>query len=243
MVFINKIVAPVDRPQVAAPKPAPAPAPPRLDRLDERLLEHLRDAGSCPTWTLLDIVADEQAPRDRTAGRLLRLDLLGRLKRLRRLGLAFLVGRNWVSDTRPDPAMRRPAGRRRRTGSGLRHNRGVSADKRLPHPPKQESPHQVGAQLLHQTPASYSADMGGGNIKIAPDRALIAQAARNLARLPRRPVRRWSGMIGPIRSYRGMVVRLPDGREVYALGARRGQVPYTAQPDGPVGAVDGLGRD
>jgi hypothetical protein len=81
------------------------------------------------------------------------------------------------------------------------------------------------------------------NIKIATGSAQVAEAARRLARLPRRLKRRWSGWIGPIRSYRGMVVRLPSGREVCALGARRGQVPFTSQPDGLLGALDGLGRD
>jgi hypothetical protein len=110
---ISFIVAPANSPQIAPPKP-PAPAPPQLDRLDKRLLEQLGDAGACPTWTLLDMVAEEQAPCDRTAGRLLRLELLGRLKRLRRLGLAFPVGRNWISASKPDPAMRQSAVRRRR---------------------------------------------------------------------------------------------------------------------------------
>jgi hypothetical protein len=240
---ITFIVAPLDRPQIAAPKP-PASVAPQLDWLDERLLAHLRDAGSCPTWTLLDIVADEQAPRDRTAGRLLRLNLLRRLKRLRRLGLAYPVGRNWISATKPDPAIRRPTGRRRRrTATRLRSVCAVSAgtasrSQEVGHPayplhfqmdqvPLAPSPRPVDAEQTESVPA--------------PE--LVSAAAQQLARLPRRAVRRWSGWISEdVRSFRNMRVELPGGEQAFVFGVLRGRLVFTSVPDGPWGDTDGIGK-
>ena len=50
-------------------------------------------------------------------------------------------------------------------------------------------------------------------------------------------------MIGRVRSYRNMPIWLADGRLVYALGAKRGRVVFTSDPDGPLGSRDGLGRN
>jgi len=211
IVVIAFIVAPPDKPQIAAPKP-PVPAPPRLDRLDERLLECLRDAATCPTWTLLDIVADEQAPRDRTAGRVLRLELLGRLKRLRRLELAFPVGRNWISATKPDPALRQSAVRwRRRTATRSRSTCAVSAGKAsAPHEaglPAHQPHFQVDQAPLASSPPSVEAEQ----TKSVPAPALVSAAARQLASLPRRVARQWSGWITD-EGYAGPCSRCAIGR-------------------------------
>jgi hypothetical protein len=45
-------------------------------------------------WSFPNAVAEEQAPRDRTEGRVLRLQLWERLTRLRKLGLVVFAGRN-----------------------------------------------------------------------------------------------------------------------------------------------------
>ena len=70
-----------------------------------------------------------------------------------------------------------------------------------------------------------------------------SEAGRALTRLPRHLKRRWSGWIGPVRCFKNMLIRLHDGRVVYALGARRGHVVFTSQADGPIGSLDGVGRD
>ena len=38
-------------------------------------------------------------------------------------------------------------------------------------------------------------------------------------------------------------MRLSTGESVFAFGALRGRVVFVSQPDGPIGTVNGLGRD
>jgi len=69
---------------------------------------------------------------------------------------------------------------------------------------------------------------------------MISAAAQQLAKLPR-DKKRWSGWIGDTRCYRNMPIRLADGRQVFALGALRGKIIYTSQPNGPIRVVATLG--
>ena len=240
--MITFIIAPVDRPQIAAPKP-PATVPPRLDWLDERLLEHLRDAGTCPTWTLLDIVADEASPRDRTAGRLLRLELFGRLKRLRALGLAFSFGRNWISATKPAPETWRPAvKRRRRSVKRVRSNPAVSVGKvSVPQEAGYEA-QKVHFQMDRVPPTSSPRPVDAEQTESGNDSQRVSEAARQLSTLSRQAVRRLSGWISDeVRSFRNMQVALPGGRRVFVFGVLRGRLVFTSVPDGHVGDTGGVG--
>src|SRR5437773_11684056 len=85
-VVITTFVAPESAPQVLRPTTSP-PKSPRLDWIDQLLLDRLADAGSCPTWTLLNAVEVGHPADDRTRRRLVRLQLWDRLQRLRRWGL------------------------------------------------------------------------------------------------------------------------------------------------------------
>jgi len=236
---LDVIIAPPDARQVYVAPPQPPPVP-RLDGTDLRIIEAVRDVGLVKVWSVLNMLSDDTG-LDRSAGRDARRALWDRVRRLKRLKLVFGVGRNEVTATRPPARLR---ARRRRSSVGILHGaRPVSAANRQPHPSKRESPHPVEAPRFRQTPAIYQMSMDAEKTKSVPDPEQVTQAARSLASMPRRPRRRWSGMIGRIRSFKNLRIQLPDGRVVYALGAKRGRVVFTSQPDGPVGSVDGLWRD
>jgi hypothetical protein len=77
----------------------------------------------------------------------------------------------------------------------------------------------------------------------APSPAEVSLAASALARLPRRPKRRWSGWIGPARSYRGMPIKLASGKQVFAFGCLRGRTVWSTLPDVLNFSVAGVGVD
>jgi hypothetical protein len=224
MALLNVIAAPPSAPQIAAPAPPPPSKPPRLDPMDELLLAHLRDAGTCPVWVLLNSVADAIMPPDRTSGRLLRLKLWDRLKHLRKMGLAFSVGRNWISDTKPDPTTRRHVHGRRQTVTGSRSAPAVSAvalstthDQRCHgcEPPDQAIVvSEQGSALVTEPEKTES----------APAPAEITQAGRSLACLPRSQPRRLTGWLHGEHCRRGRLVVLPDGERASILWCSRGRI-------------------
>ena len=225
------------------PPHALSPAQPWLRQCDQQLLEHLRDAGSCPIWSLLNLVADAQSPRDRTAGRLLRLELLNRVNRLRRVGLVFLIGRNWISASKFDPAVRRPAARRRRrTVRGLRSIRAVSV-RTGTEPQGAPSPtHEVHRQMFNEPSAPSSSAVETEKTVSGNEPQRISEAARQLARLPRRP-KRWSGWLNDrVRTYRNMRLVLPGNRIAFVFGVLRGRVVYTREANTCAGDPDEAGR-
>jgi hypothetical protein len=178
------------------------------------------------------MVADEQSPRDRTAGRVLRLELLGRLKRLRRLGLAFPLGRNWVSDTKPDPAMQRPAGRqRRRRAARSRSVRAVSAGKSPSLPEQPVLDYLVKPHLSAMYSAISHAVEKPEKIEsvLAPEQ--VSAAARALAKLPRNQARKLTGLLHGRRSWRGQRILLPGGRPAFVWGCMRGKVVWSLDPE------------
>jgi hypothetical protein len=266
MILINELIAPISAPQVAGPQPPPVPVQPRLDSIDQLLLERLHDLGSCPIWSLLNVVANEHSPGNRTAVRLLRLRLWDRLKRLCRLGVAFSFARNQISATEPDPARRRPAFRRqRRAVVGSPPMLGGSAATPSVQQEVGRPVHQAQFQLDKVNPVSSDAPSSAkereheaDQVQFQMDKPIstpcppptdvekaksghepqrISEAARQIARLPRRP-KRWSGWIGDVRSYRNMRVELPGGDQVFVFGVLRGWLIYSREPDGPAGDPD-----
>jgi hypothetical protein len=225
------LIAPESAPQIFRPAPVPA-KPLRLDWIDQLLLERLADAGSCPTWTLLNAVEAEHPAQDRTRGRLFRLQLWDRLKRLRRLGLLYSVGRNKITASRPAPTTRRQTlRRRRRTVDGLRSFRGVSV---VPASSSSEAGRrgfQVHLQMDKWKPAPRALAVEVEKNKRVPAPEDVSTAARQLARLPRRPKRAWSGWINDrTRAYRNMPVKLPGNRNAFVFGVLRGRLVFTLQP-------------
>lgn len=237
MIFSNIIIGP----EYAPPNPPqpPSPAQPWLRQCDQQLLERLREAELCKTWSLLNVVADEQAPRDRTAGRLLRLELLGRLKRLRRLGLVFSVGRNRVSATKPDPTMRRPTVRRRRlTVAESTSFCAVSATTTSASVEAKREANHVQYKIDAGSPAPTAA----GNEVAKTESALIpdtlSEAARQLARLPRNQSRTMTGWLHGQHCWRGRLLELPNGEVAALHWCSRGRVLLAGYRDDPLADED-----
>ena len=201
--MLSVITAPPNAPQNYTPIPAP-PVPPRLDRLDRRLLEVVRDEGVVQVWFLLNNIGDEEAPGDRAKAREIRLALWARLKRLLRLRLVWRHRRRAVGISEPPvrPALPRQVRRlsswrkRKRiaTVRPLRHaDAGSTAacensDERSP------QAQQVAFQLVSQDFRAAAPTEVVPQSKSAPSREQVTAAARQLATLPRKR-KKWSGWL------------------------------------------------
>lgn len=196
---------------------------PKLDWIDKLLLERLRDAGTCKTWSLLNSIVDEQNPRDRTDGRLQRLRLLDRVKRLRALGLIFSVGRNNISDTKP--SKRRSTIRRRRpTVANTASILAVSAPAKSSAHEAQRQGQQAQDQLNKGVSSPNSSAIDVAKTKSAEEAQRISQAASALARLPRNQNRRYTGWLRGKHCWRGRLLVLPNGEIAPLLWCSRGKV-------------------
>lgn len=230
--MISVIIAPASSPQVATAKPS-VPNNPRLDELDERLLETVRDSGLTNVWSILNIVCNEEAPQSRGEGRTIRLRLLNKVQRLHRLGLLFLVGRNSVSPVKPDPTTdRQIIGRRRRTVRKSHPFRPVSA----PIEPSQTMKVKPQFPLLSEGDRVNRLVMDSAQhpekTKSADNGEQVSKAARSLARLTRKKrARRWTGWLGNIHLWRGAQVTLPTGRIAHVYGAIRGNIIVLKPPE------------
>ena len=215
-------------PQKSLPPPPPPPPPPPktvLDWQDERLLERLRDAEECPTWSLINSFVADHSPRDRKTIKDLSLEMLSRLKRLRDLGLVFPLGRNWISATKPDPTKRRPKIRRRRA-SVAKESKGGAVSAVTPSNPQvvPDLPHQVRTKLANTNPASGSPAVGAVKTESVPTAEPVAAAARQLARLPRNQPREYTGWLHGQHCWRGRLLILPDNTVVPLFWCNRGRV-------------------
>ncbi len=241
--LISYVVAPEIVAQVYKPQPHVPPAP-QLDHIDNDIVAVVREHGPVKIWTLLNRLAEAEGAGRRTEGRIARLNLLGRVRRLKRLEQIFGVGRNELVAVKPSLQSTRPRPRRQRVSvsksSVLSAVSGVSPAALAQQP---EIHYVVASKLVSSSEPPARASTGSLKSESAITTAQASETARLLALLPRRARRRWSGMIGSARSFKNMRIKLPDGRVVYALGAKRGRVIYTSQPDGQIGSVDGLERD
>jgi hypothetical protein len=224
--LIDVICAPLDAPQVSIIPPQ-KPQPPQLDRLDVKLIEAIREFGLTKVWAVLNALADDEAPRNRAESRNLRLHLWAKLRRLNRLGLVYLVGRNLVSPEKPDPETALTASRRReRSVRKPPVFRAVSA-RSSPKCPKQQNATYPVQRTLDASKNNSTGPVGETKkTKSAPDPAEVVLAARALGQIPRKQKRKWSGYVDGERTWRDRKIVLPDDSVVYAYGARRGQVVY-----------------
>jgi hypothetical protein len=101
VMLISTICAPADAPQIFNPLPTPLPLP-RLDRLDNEIVEAIRENGiyGAQVWAILNGVADAQNPACRDEARSIRLQLWQRLRRLLSAGLIFRFRRKYVSSVK-----------------------------------------------------------------------------------------------------------------------------------------------
>lgn len=240
MVF--DVVPPIDAPQIAAPK-RPPPKPPRLDWIDERIIEVVHDYEPLKLWQALNLAADGLSPGSRGEGRELRLKLWGKIRRLIGLRLVFRVGKNSVATVKP--TLKPPGGRVRRpkrTVVRAASEQAVSAVKSASPPEPGSTPFAVRAEVFVTDHSGQETPPTGPETECAPGPAEVSLAAKSLASLPRRPKRRWSGWINDrVRCYRTMPVQL-SGERVYVFGARRGLLVYVTGTGMCVGDPDEAGR-
>lgn len=119
VMIISAICAPADAPQLYDPPVAPAQSP-RLDRLDNELVEAIRENGryGALIWAVLNWIAADQNLACRAQARSIRIQLWQRLRRLLRAGLVFRFGRKAVTSVKlPSLTVRRS--RRSRAGSTI----------------------------------------------------------------------------------------------------------------------------
>src|SRR3569833_1249546 len=109
--LISIISAPSSAPQVSTASPQSVPHP-KLDRLDIKILESVRERGVMKNWSLLNVLAEEEGPRKRAEGRNLRLHLLANVQRLIRVGLGFFSEWNLVSPVKPESTLTKMVSRR-----------------------------------------------------------------------------------------------------------------------------------
>jgi len=258
--MISVIIAPPNawRPPVAVPQKAP---PPRLEQLDLELVDTLRRHGQYGTlvWPLLNEVAAEQHPKDRAEARQIRLELWGRLRRLIKAGLVFRYTRRSISvHNLPRHTVNRR--RRSRAGSTLtarpasepRRNDNMfgksSITKAFPQyaAPATPSSSTVQAKSAPEVPLDplvHTFVPVPTNPVAAPapnkeQAEKIRQAACELARLPRKVKKRWTGYVRGTRMWRGRKILLPDGRLTYCYGVLRGQLIWTSWLTGTAACAD-----
>jgi len=223
MIVLSVIAPPESAPQIALPA---APPPPRLDPLDHRIVNRLREDGLTGTWELLNDLADDEPPPNRSESRRLRLVLWERLRRLLHLGVVFRHGRRPVGLNRPTPVTGNPIRRRRRRRPTARPSASIRAGStssaQMPvaaaSPLHMALPERVEVIPVAATPRSVvgkservvrSNDATSeqrvpitaaeAKTRLTPDefRLLVAMAARALGARPRpRRKRVWTGWLG-----------------------------------------------
>ena len=251
--MIDVFISPTSswQPPVTPPKP-PQP-PPGLDRpalaLFNALLRHGR-YGSL-IWPLLNEVAAEQQPIDRAEARRMRLELWWQLRRLMKVGLVFRYTRKSISIYN---LPRQYVNRRRRSRAGSTLSSRFASKARQRDIPASKSRHtkmlpECGAASSPQPSMAKSesdqAALSGPalpiSIPVKPDAGLtltqikeqeerVCDAARGLARLPRKAKRRWSGYANGVRVWHNRKIILPWGEIAYCYGCLRGKLIWTSCP-------------
>lgn len=234
---IFDIVAPESAPQVYLPPLAGVQHP-----LAAQIVDALRQHGNSPVglWKLINALADTRQPDSRARRRCWRLRYWGACRELLKAKLLFRHGGEIATSnfaTRPRPRSQRrlsPSVRRSVSKNGGSNRLTAMPETAESHPQLPEAEVDVGGlRTLDRQSKTQCAT--------APE--LASEAARQLARLPRRRKRIWSGWLNDrVRTYRNMRVELPGGEQVYTFGAKRGLLVYVREPDMCVGDPDEAGR-
>ncbi len=177
--------------------------------------------GPVKTWSLLNMLAGEQSPKSRAEGRELRLNLLHRLKRLRKLQLIHGLGRNEISIQPPAlfPTKRRKQSVKRRSVI-----RGVSAVIAERHAQQPEMEYPFGANVIGGIEPPFLAADGPAKSESVATSAQASEAGRTLAKMPRKQVRKLTGFLHGEHCWRRRQVVLPNGEVTEVYWANRGRV-------------------
>jgi len=218
---------------------------PSLDWIDSRILQVVQDAEPVKTWSVLNVVTEEFSSASRAEARVKRLALWPRIRRMLRHGMLFRAGRNRVATFQiaPEPAtmrMRHP----KRTVARATSKTTVSTVTLPSSPQSRRQPNQAQAQVIvgscggqETTPIVTETESDNGSER-------ISEAARYLARLPRRQRRVWSGWLDDrgVRCYRNMPILLPGGEQAFVFGVKRRMLVFVHEPDWCAGDPDEAGR-
>lgn len=212
---------------------------PVLNSLDRHLLEIIGEHESICATSLLNFVANEQSPKGRSEDRRLWLCAWHRLRRLLKLGLVFRANRKSVTMQRPVPTIRRTLVGRRPT---VRSSNGKLRASTT-WPPESAVVSNVAKepqnQLTKPRRVTSFALQPPSETKSAPTQEQVSAAASALAKLPRRPKRKWSGWLGRIHTYRNMRIILPSGEIAFVAGVLRGKCVFTFDEGKLIGGFDG----
>jgi len=231
------VIAPDTAPQNSARPRSPGQI--LLDSLDEELVRAIRLHGFYGEhiWKVLTEVAANQNPTSRDAARALRRELWDRLKRLLLAKIVFRHRRSCVTASKLPilPRQRRRCKRRRIATARRSVPLMAGSTIHLPRhsePPKQQQPVQFKPIWANSQPTRPAPTIP--KTKSAPAMAEVFAAASALARLPRKPMRRWTGWLHGMRLWRGALVELPSGRAGYVYGILRGQVVILKDPESDI---------
>jgi hypothetical protein len=223
--MLSMICAPIDAPQIAPMKTPLPSAEHQLDQIDERIIEVVHDVGRVNVWSLFNSLSCG-AGLGRSADRDARRALWDRVRRLKHLGLIYGVGRNDITTNKPAAPVRRSRRRPRgpRSVDRLAHFPGVSVANEAPHTQQPEMKHQFDYQAVIKNgpPISTLTDFEKTKSGITPEQA--TDAARALAKLPRRQIRKLTGFLQGERCWRWRLVVLPNGEVTKLYWASRGRV-------------------
>lgn len=238
---ISIIAAPATAQQTLS-LPAFEATRPSLNSQDHQLLKVIGEHDRLPIPALLNFLASEQAPTNRSEERKLWLDAWHHLRRLLRLGLVFRADRTSVSLLKSVSEIRhRPVKRRTRkpTVSPNTDEHRASTETLRTDAPSSNPLEEPQNQLPTAQPIMHSASESPDETESAPTREQIALAAISLAKLPRRPRRKWTGWIGQTHAYRNMRIILPSGEVAFVAGVLRGKCVFTLDAGKLIGGFDG----
>jgi hypothetical protein len=247
MAVITFIIAPVDRTQIDALALAGVQHP-----LAPEVMDAVRQRGQAPValWLLINSLANARQPDYRDRRRCWRLRYLRALGELLKVGLLYrrgplIAAARFAILAKPKTRDRTTS---RRLPGDLHLSRSVveSTSKNGGSKPFGQQPQTAAKdqQTVELEPESKTLGTPTSTVEsqTAPPTELVSIAARQLARLPRRGARRWSGWLSEdVRSFRNMRVQLPGGDQVFVFGVLHGRLVYTHELDGGVGGIGGVG--
>lgn len=222
--MIDVVIAPVSAQQIYIGPFQPPPAPP-LDPTDQRIVEAVRETGRVKLWSLLNWLTEDEAARSRAEGRVARLSLWERIKRLKRLKVIYGVGRNEIAATKPVAKPSRPRTRQRKRSAGrLPRIRGVSAVNPAAQGQRPEIKYPVGFQVSGSRGPITSATTDSTKTETVITPEYASEAGRALAKMPRKQVRKPTGFLHGEHCWRKRPVVLSTGEVAPLIWCNRGRV-------------------
>ena len=208
------------------PSPLPLPTPPKLDWLEQRILDNVRDCEPAKYWSILNLVSEEMAQSSREQGRAARMQLVTKMQRLIDLGLVFRIRGNMVATYKPAPiraAKRKP--RRRKPTVGITPAApAVSKDMAVPTLEVRNPPQAVKPQTQNIPRTSNPPTRAAGKTQSALSAELVTAAARELATLPRNQPRKYTGWLHGQHCWRGRLLVMANGMVLPLVWCQRGRV-------------------